>query len=524
MARNLMRHRLAQVGKHSAVVIGSVGTSTFLALALRPFFHGQSHFLPFTLAIIVSAWYGGMIPGLSATALSFLVADFLFIEPIYHFLPLGGPPLAALGLFLVVGVSISVLHRALAKANAKLRFAVERLDETAHRFELASQQAKIGFHEYLAESPGCRQRQIWTPEMEWLFGLAPGTFEGSHDDWLKRIHPGDRERIAAERAHHVERRLSDWKSEYRAILPDGKIRWMESRNRLFFSKSGILKRILGATIDVTERRELEESLRERSEQLARSNEQLERFAYSVSHDLQEPLRGVTAMTELFLSRVQGTLDEKSHKLLELVLSSADRMKRLIYDILQLARVSGDPMHAMARVEARVAVEAAIQDLREAIAESGARVHFDPLPAVCAHEGQLTQLFGNLIGNAIRYRGESPPVIHISVSNRGQEWLFCVEDNGMGIDSQHQKHVFEMFFRSHGRADRQGTGLGLAICERIVQRHNGRIWVESEVGRGSRFYFTLPAGAQSGREEQPNGVSHEPVQGEPSGDHSPVAVG
>lgn len=199
------------------------------------------------------------------------------------------------------------------------------------------------------------------------------------------------------------------------------------------------------------------------------------------------------------------------------------MKRVIYDILQLARVSGDQTHAMGRVEARAAVEAAIQDLREVIAESAARVHFDPLPAVCGHEGQLTQLFGNLIGNAIRYRGESPPDIHISVSNHGREWLFCVSDNGIGIDPQHHKKVFEMFFRSHGGPDRQGTGLGLAICERIVQRHNGRIWVESEIGLGSRFYFTLPLEAPAGREEQ-RGVPGEPVQGEPSGDRSPVAVG
>jgi len=483
-----MRSRAALAARQFALVLVSVTASTLLSFALKPYLQGQAHFLPFTLAVIASAWYGGYVPGLSATALSFLAADYFFVDQ--GFLPVSGAHFALFGLFLVVGVSISVLQGALKKSNAALRATVERLDEAVHRSELASQQAEIGFHEYLAID----DRQIWTPEMERLFGLAPGTFEGSHADWIKRIHPEDRERIKQDRWNCIARRAPDWKDEYRAVLPDGRIRWLESRSRLFYSERGSLKRILGATIDVTERRELEENLRERSEQLARSNQELERFASAVSHDLKEPLRGITAMTELFLSRARDTLDPDSLRMLHFVLSSAGRMKRLIQDILELALAGASGVERNAGVKAGAVFEAAMQDLKEAIGESEARISAGPLPVVRANEAQLLRLFENLIGNAIKYRGKEPPEIRVSASEGGQEWVFCVSDNGSGIDPLNREHVFDTFWRGPQAPRTDGTGLGLAICKRIVQQHGGRIWVESEPGKGSRFYFTLPRDA------------------------------
>ncbi|HLH43560.1 MAG TPA: ATP-binding protein [Bryobacteraceae bacterium] len=480
-----MQSRRAVAARQFTVVLVSVTASTLLSFALKPYLQGQAHFLPYTLAVIVSAWYGGFAPGLSATALSFLTADYFFVGQ--GFLPVSSAHFALFGLFLAVGVSISVLHGALKKSNAALQATVERLDEAVHRSELASQQARIGFHEYLASE----DRQIWTPEMERLFGLEYGSFEGRFGDWMKRIHPDDRDRIIRNRADSIQRRAADWKDEYRAVLPDGRIRWMESRSRLFYSSTGSLSRILGATIDVTERRELEEGLRERSDQLARSNQELERFAYAVSHDLKEPLRGITAMTELFLSRTRDSLDQDSLHMLGFVLSSAERMKRLIQDILELARASADPGEPDSEVDLGAILQAVIQDLREAIVESGARISADPLPSIRANEAQLLRLFENLIGNAIKYRSQDSPKIHVSAAERGEEWVFCVSDNGIGIDVAHQKYVFEVFWRAHGGSQIDGTGLGLAICKRIVQRHGGQIWVESEAGKGSRFYFTFP---------------------------------
>lgn len=483
-----MRSRWAVAARQFTVVLVSVTASTLLSFTLKPYLQGQAHFLPYTLAVIASAWYGGFAPGLSATALSFLAADYFFVDQ--GFLPVSSAHFALFGLFLAVGVSISVLHGALKRSNATLRATVERLDEAVHRAELASLQAKIGFHEYLVLD----DRQIWTPEMERLFGLAPGTFEGSPDDWIKRIHPADRQRIAQNRWNCIARRAPDWKDEYRAVLPDGRIRWLESRSRLFYTERGSLKRILGATIDVTDRRDLEEGLREQSEQLERSNQELVRFAYAVSHDLKEPLRGITAMTELFLSRARDSLDQDSLRMLNFVLSSAGRMKRLIQDILELALAGGNSIERSAGVKAGAVLETALQDLKEAIVESGARVSAGPLPAVRAIEAQLLRLFENLIGNAIKYRGEERPEIRVSASESGQEWLFCVSDNGSGIDPLNREHVFDTFWRGPEAPRTDGTGLGLAICKRIVQQHDGRIWVESELGKGAQFYFTLPKGA------------------------------
>jgi PAS domain S-box-containing protein len=332
-----VRPRSSSVWKRFAVVAASVWISTLLAFALKPYLEGQAPFLPFTLAVIASAWYGGLIPGLAATALSFLVADYFLVEPTFHFLPVYPVHFALLGLYLAVGVSISVLQNALCTTNMILERTLEHLSDVVQRVEFAASEAKIGFHEFLS-SEG---RQIWTPEMERLFGLAPGSFEGTYDDWLKRMHPDDRETIKAERATCIRDRKSDWRYEYRAVLPNGGIRWIEGRSRLFFSKSGSIERIVGANIDVTERRELDQALAKRSEQLVRSNKELERFAYAVSHDLQEPLRGITAMTELFLERTRGALNEDSAHLLDFVLSSAGKMKRLIQDVLELGKVTHD---------------------------------------------------------------------------------------------------------------------------------------------------------------------------------------
>ena len=473
--------------KQTGVVLTAVSLSALLAFALQPYLQGQAHFLPFTLAIIASAWYGGLIAGLAATILSFLTADFFFVDPTFHFLPIHAVHVALFGLYLVVGVSISVLQNALSRSNARLSDTLEQLQQAMQRFELATQQAEIGVHEYSPKE----QKQIWTQEMEHLFGIQPGTFEGTFDDWVRRIHSEDRERIVAERTACIESRQRDWKYEYRARMPDGSVRWLEGRSRLFFSASGDLTQILGVNIDVTERRNLEQTLREHSERLTRSNEELEWFAYAVSHDLKEPLRGITAMTELFLQRTHGNVDKESLDLLNVVLSSAERMRRLIQEILELARVNNASSNTSSEVDAGSILHLAIRDLAQTIQESGAKISADSLPVVRANDAQLLRLFHNLLSNAMKYRGQETPRIHVSASSATGEWIFCVSDNGIGIEPAYHERIFEMFRRLHSASEYEGTGLGLAICKRIVQRHNGRIWVDSQVGKGSRFYFALP---------------------------------
>jgi len=351
---------------------------------------------------------------------------------------------------------------------------------------LAAEHAHIGFHEFLA----AENRQFWTPGMERLFGLPPGTFEGSYFDWVKRMHPEDRDRILAERSQCIARRDSEWRYEYRALMPDGGIRWIEGRSRLIFDESGSLERIFGANIDVTEHREREQALRDKSEELRRINEEFKRFSYTVAHDLKEPLRGITTMTELYLRGIGGTRDENSLEPLRMVLASAERMRRLIHDVLELAVDSAAASEANVPVDSGAVLRITLQDMGAAIRESRAKITCSPLPVVRCKAGHLLRVFRNLISNAIKYHGSHPPEIHISSALREQEWLFCVKDNGIGIDPRFHDRIFKPFGRVHSSAQYEGTGLGLAICEQIVQQHKGRMWVQSEAGKGCSFYFTL----------------------------------
>ena len=223
--------------------------------------------------------------------------------------------------------------------------------------------------------------------------------------------------------------------------------------------------------------------------LARSNEELERFTFAVAHDLQEPLRSIEGMTQLFLERNKSKLDTDSAHLLDFVVSSAERMKRLIHDLLEFAVVSH--RFEASEVDSQAVVEIAVQQLHEAIEQSGATVAIESLPLIGANGDLLLRLFQNLIMNAIKYAGEGPPVIHISASASDGETVFAVKDNGIGIDQKYHQQIFDPFRRLHTAPEHEGTGIGLATCKRIVEQHGGRIWVESQLGEGSQFLFAIP---------------------------------
>jgi len=225
--------------------------------------------------------------------------------------------------------------------------------------------------------------------------------------------------------------------------------------------------------------------------LRRSNEELEHFAYVASHDLQEPLRMVGSYMQLIQKRYTDKLDQDAHEFIGYAMDGAVRMKALIEDLLKYSRI-GTQGQAFKRVECGPVVDRALENLGMAIEESGAQVTRASLPAVMADEIQFIQLFQNLIDNAIKYRGESPPVIHVSVGREGGEWRFAVQDNGIGVDSKYHDRIFVIFQRLHGREKYSGTGIGLANCKKIVERHGGRIWIESELGKGSTLFFTTPA--------------------------------
>lgn len=236
---------------------------------------------------------------------------------------------------------------------------------------------------------------------------------------------------------------------------------------------------------------LEERVLERTEELLRSNEELQQFAYVASHDLQEPLRTVSIYAQLLARRYQGRLQGDADQFISFIVENASRMEKLIYDLLDFSRVDARGTDFFANTSCEGALDDAVRNLRSLVEESGAIITRDALPAVMGDTVQLTRLFQNLLVNSIKYRGEAPPCVHVSVRAAGGEWIFSVRDNGIGIEPQYSEKIFGIFRCLQPRDKSSGSGMGLAICRKIVSRHEGRIWVESELGQGATFYFTLP---------------------------------
>jgi len=263
------------------------------------------------------------------------------------------------------------------------------------------------------------------------------------------------------------------------VLKDGLARLPEAVRRALQEK-----RMLGL------RRQAEQDLARKVEELARSNADLEQFAYIASHDLQEPLRMVATYTQLLGERYRGRLDENADKFIGYASEGALRMQTLIQDLLAFSRVgrSGD---ACGRVDCDAAVEEVLQSLGPAMRASGAVVTHAALPMVWADRSQVAQIFQNLIGNAIKFRGKEALAISVQAEKAGQQWLFSVSDNGIGIAPEYREHIFVVFQRLHTRAEYAGNGIGLAICKKVVERCGGKIWVEAQADHGSIFKFTMP---------------------------------
>lgn len=245
--------------------------------------------------------------------------------------------------------------------------------------------------------------------------------------------------------------------------------------------------------DITELRQAREALLQRTRDLSRSNQELEQFAYVASHDLQEPLRMIASYTQLIARRYRGKLDADADEFIEYAVDGATRMQAIINDLLKLSRVDTRQM-VFSRINAQDALDRALANLRLIIEESGASVVCDPLPELDADASQLSQLFQNLIANALKFRGNDTPRIQIGAQRRGEEWVFHVRDNGIGIAPEYAERIFLMFQRLHGKKEYPGTGIGLTICKKIVEHHGGRIWVESEPGKGATFCFGIPVTA------------------------------
>ena len=413
-----------------------------------------------------------------------LVAD--LNDPAHNFLIL--PALAA-----VAGVGAG-RHDARAKTrtytleqrNRELEETQARLEETVARLEESEQRYRT-----LAENFPNGAVALLDDELRHTIvggrGFEPLDFDAAdlQGERVRDVYSGEiRETI---------------ESNYRATLTgeptsfeltvEGRV--FEFRTHPLTDDDGNVYAVLAMSQDITERKQYEEKLEQLVADLEESNERLEQFAYAASHDLQEPLRMVSTYLQLIERRYGDELDEEGEEFFEYALDGAERMRSMIDGLLQYSRIEtmGGEFEP---VDLDVVFDDVCEDLRVTIEDSGAEITADRLPRVNGDENQLRQVFQNLLSNAIKYSGDEPPRVHVSAERNGEEWIVSVADSGIGIEPADQDQIFEVFEGLHGGREYAGTGIGLAVCERIVERHDGDIWVESEPGEGSTFSFTLPA--------------------------------
>nr|WP_294904040.1 PAS domain S-box protein [uncultured Lacibacter sp.] len=331
-----------------------------------------------------------------------------------------------------------------------------------------------------------------------MFGYDVKEADTDDEFWIKKVHHDDVNRIVTNRQKVLDNpQLDFWEDEYRFHRKNGEFAYVYDRGYIFRNEDGEPVRMIGATKDITEKKlaelqlkDLYQKLEERANQLQVSNTELERFAYIASHDLQEPLRMVSSFLLLLEKKYADVVDEKGKEYIRFAVDGSLRMKRLINDLLDYSRVTTHKQK-LEPVQMKQVVSEVLQNLSLQIHEKQAVIKTELLPVLpLADKTQMLQLMQNLVGNALKYSGGQPPFIRITAKEQEEDWLFCVQDNGIGFDEQFAERIFVIFQRLHNRTQYSGTGIGLAICKKIVDRHGGKIYAESAEGQGSAFYFTI----------------------------------
>lgn len=354
--------------------------------------------------------------------------------------------------------------------------------ESEQRFEVLFEHAPLGYQSLDEDGRFLEVNLEWLAILGYEYGEVVGRWFG--------------EFLAPEFVEPFRERFPLFKergkihSEFEMLRKDGARRTIAFEGRVGHNPDGTFKQTHCILADVTERQRAERALRERTEELERSNMELQRFAYVASHDLREPLRMVTSYTQLLKKRYAGQLDADADDFIGFAVDGAARMEALIDDLLAYSRV-GSHGNPFKETDLGPVLDGVLKGLEVAIAENDVTLTHDTMPTVVCDAPQIAQIIQNLIANAIKFRGEDPVRIHLGVERAGEEHVFSLKDNGLGIDPEYFDRIFVIFQRLQSRDDFEGSGMGLAICKRIVQRHHGRIWVESKPGEGSTFYFSLP---------------------------------
>ncbi|MGE5497952.1 MAG: PAS domain S-box protein [Syntrophothermus sp.] len=359
------------------------------------------------------------------------------------------------------------------------------LSELKENLLEAQKLAKLGSYQIYVQSG----KMLWTNELFHILGLEHLKEAPDLEKLKKMIHPDDLDKTVKKIQRIIENKVTEH-DEYRIVLKDNSIKYIHTVCHPTVNDSGEVEMITGTVMDITERKLAELESRKTFEELKRSNKELEQFAYVASHDLQEPLRMVSNYVKLLSEKYGDKLDEKAKGFIHFAVDGASRMNRLIKDLLMFSRLTTQA-NPFEQVDLNLVLSEIFQDLKLLISERKVNIIFNQLPAVFADKVQMWQLFKNLILNGIKFNVSERPEIQIKAKRNGKQWLFSITDNGIGIEKEYFDRIFMIFQRLHEREKYPGTGIGLAICQKIVERHGGLIWVESETGKGSTFHFTLP---------------------------------
>jgi len=338
-----------------------------------------------------------------------------------------------------------------------------------------------------------------SPACEDISGYAPRDFYKSSDLLDSVIHPEDRPLWTTHNQEELNEK-GPGHLEFRLFARDGEVRWVSHFCKPVHDPQGRFLGVCGSNRDITQQKRAEEAVEVKTQELLRSNAELEQFAYVASHDLQTPLRAISGYLNLLTKRCDGKLDADGDRFIQRTHANVLRMQRLINDLLTYSRLT-TRAHPFQPTDCNQVVHEVVEVLQPVIEESGARVTHESLPTILADAGQLLQLFQNLIGNAIKFHDHRPPEVRVDAQRTDKGWLFSVKDNGIGIDPQYGERIFLIFQRLHTMDQYPGTGIGLAICKKIVERHGGHIWVESAPGQGTTFYFNLPGARRDDRKQE-----------------------
>ena len=369
-----------------------------------------------------------------------------------------------------------------------LQIALQSLKESQSRLELALDASGDGWWDWNMATG----EVIWSSQFPQLLGFEDGELPTSFQAWQNLVHPDDLPRLMDLLQLYLQDSSFPYVFDYRVRTKSGRWKWISTLGKVVArDDQGKPLRMVGMHHDISDRKQAEQDLERMNAELVRSNQELEQFAYIASHDLQEPLRKIRSFTELLANLYQGQLDDKGERYIHFITDGAARLQGLVDDLLVYSRVGRAELKLKPTALSSL-VEQVQSDLEKTIEERHVEIKVDPLPTVQVDPVQLRRVFQNLITNAIKYCQAEVPTIHIQACQHQDTWTISVEDNGIGIDPKFAERIFVIFQRLHHREEYSGTGIGLSICKKIIERHGGQIWVDSEEGKGAIFSFTLPS--------------------------------